>query len=158
MIEKEKMMPKLKSALLPLAMIAGAGLILAAPALAGDDKKETSEKNETIVIKIVKADHQGGAADIAKHEKMAMIMEKCGDGVKTIATSADETKTTEGVKHSRIILCAKESGHDRGAAALSALEKARERVASIAELSAESKAKALAALDQEIARMKAATN
>lgn len=149
-------MSTLKTTLASLALVTGAVVALSAPVWAGDEKGK-EEKNETIVIKIVKTGDKGNAAEMAKHHKMAMIMEHCGDGVKAIDTQ-EETKTEDGVKHSRVIICSKDGSPEGAGHALTALEKARERVAGITELSGESKAKALAAIDQEIARMKGTSN
>ena len=113
----------------------------------------TADKNETIIIKMVKRD--GDSAKAGDKEHMAKIMSDCGMEKATV-DSESETKDANGkVKHSRIIICNRSAGIDNEAL-VKRLEEARKQVADVTELSGDAKAKALASLDAEIARLKSA--
>ena len=129
--------------------IAAAALVFAGAsiALASDASAPQADAQETIIVKIVKQD---GHATMG-HEVDAT--EHCG-GMKPQVDTSEDTKGDDGnIRHARIVIC-NHSGHGDGDM-LSALEKARARLAAVTELSDDAKAKALASLDQEIARLKA---
>lgn len=127
---------------------AGTSIALAA---SGTDPKADQGK-EVRIIKIVK---MGDGAEAGSHEHQAILAgEKC-EGAKPQVDTSEEVKGKDGkVRRSHIIICAHGAGHD--ASTLAALEKARARLAEVSELSDAAKAKALASLDEEIARLKTA--
>lgn len=95
---------------------------------------------ETIIIKRVHGAPGKG------HSDHAMIA-KC-EGAPEVDVS-DDRKEGDKVKRSRVIICNKGAN---GVDVAAALEKARDRIAGQDELSAETKSKALAAIDAAIAR------
>jgi NH3-dependent NAD+ synthetase len=109
-----------------------------------------TEKNETMIIKMVK--HDGTPGEHSK-EDIAKIMADCGVDKATVDTES-ETKDSDGkVKRARVVICNRDTGLDKQAM-VKRLEEARNRVAEVTELSGEARAKALASLDAEIARLK----
>jgi hypothetical protein len=129
-----------------LATVALGALILTGPAIAEPAKPEMREKT---IIKIVKS---GEATSDVSDAAVDNAMDKCRTGVREVDTST-ETKGKDGKsKKTRVIICS-DSGGDK-ANMLSALEKARESLASLESLSPESKAKALAGLDEQLNRLK----
>jgi hypothetical protein len=113
------------------------------------------ERQETVIVKVIKRDGQsvitGDGAEITS------IMAKCGGAKPTVDTSS-ETKDADGkTRKAHVIICNRHTGDGTTNADLVArLEEARKHVADVTELSTEAKAKALASLDEEIARLKAA--
>jgi hypothetical protein len=105
----------------------------------------------------MKHDGQPTSPDGVDDPRVATIMAKCG-GEKPTVDSASETKDADGkIRKAHVIICNRHSGGGITNADLVArLEEARKHVAEVGELSAEAKAKALASLDEEIARLKAA--
>lgn len=146
-----------QSAFTPLPAVIGmAGLVALAvgmtSAIAAEPAKDapTAEKSETMIIKMVK--HEGAPGEHSK-EKIAKIMAECGLEKATVDTES-EVKDADGkVKRARVVICNRNAGLDK-AGMVKRLEEARSRVAEVAELSSEAKAKALASLDSEIARLK----
>ena len=112
-------------------------------ALAHEEHK--GEVSKTIIIKQVHGEPG------KSHDHSAMIA-KCAGAAPTVDVSG-EGKDDDKVKRSRVIVCNKGMA---GADVVKALENARERIATQDELPAESKAKALAAIDAAIARHRSA--
>jgi hypothetical protein len=121
-------------------------LITATPAFADPAKAEMREKT---VIKIIKS---GEATTEISDAEVDATLEKCRTGARKIDTSS-ETKGKDGkTEKTRLIICS--DGETDEARMLSALEKARERLAGLESLSAETKAKALAGIDEQLNRLK----
>jgi hypothetical protein len=132
-----------------LALLALAGPVVAAD---GDPK---AEQNETVIVKVIKHRQDGTREDDKAFSEGATVkmLENCGAG-KRVETDT-ETKGDKGeIRRTRVILCAKGT-HD-SKAMVEHLEATRKRMAEETELSAEERAKVLAALDAEIARAKGA--
>ncbi len=137
-------------ALTTLTFVGAASLALAAFAAPGfahphesDDAKV--ETHETRVVKIIR--HGGKPGDGTQ----ATVIASCDGPAKKFETEA-ESKSADGkVTKSRVILCSK-GGLDNATLA-ERLKKARASLAEEKELGGEAKAKALAALDAEIARL-----
>lgn len=125
-----------------------AALLIAIPVSADPTKPEKQEKT---IIKIIKSGD--GTADKSDIDTDVVIKE-CSPGARKVDTM-DETKDKDGkTQKTRLILCAKGEGEADQAQLLSALEKARERLANLDALSAETKAKALAGIDEQLNRLK----
>jgi hypothetical protein len=118
-------------------------------AIASSSTDPESKVRETVIVKVVSDDaHAAGAH--ADHE--IDLTEKCG-GTKPQVDTSDESKGPDGkIRHARIVICNRLG--EAQADILAALEKARARLAEVDELSDAAKAKALASLDEEIARLK----
>jgi hypothetical protein len=129
-----------------LTTIALGALSITAPAIADPVKPEMREK---MIIKIIKSGDSKTDVDDADVDG---AMAKCRTGVREVDTST-ETKGKDGkTEKTRVIICS-DGGGDK-ANMLSALEKARESLASLESLSPETKAKALAGLDEQLNRLK----
>lgn len=118
-------------------------------ALASSSTDPEPKVHETVIVKVV-SDDAHAAGTHADHE--IDLTEKCG-GAKPQVDTSDESKGPDGkIRHARIVICNRlgEAQED----VLAALEKARARLAEVDELSEAAKAKALASLDEEIARLK----
>lgn len=134
-----------------LAMIGMTGLIVLAAGMTSAIAAEPApEKHETVIVKVIQGDHGPSNPE-------AMVMANCGGEKPTIDTSS-ETKGPDGkVKRSHIIICNKADGAEAdNASVIKRLQSARVNIAGITELTPEAKAKALASLDEEIARLSAA--
>jgi hypothetical protein len=113
------------------------------------------ERQETVIVKVIKRDGQpvitGDDAEITS------IISRCGGDKPTVDTSS-ETKDADGkVRKSHVIICNRHTGNGiTNADLITRLEEARKHVTEVGELSADAKAKALASLDEEIARLRAA--
>lgn len=127
--------------------LAFAGTSIALAASGTDAEPKT---HETVIVKVISDDaHAAGAHD--DHD--IDLIEKCG-GAKPQVDASDETKGVDGkIRHARVVICNRlgEAQTD----ILAALEKARTQLAEVDQLSEAAKAKALASLDEEIARLKA---
>jgi hypothetical protein len=136
---------------------AGLALIgLAAPSLAADEKPRTATE-QTTVIKVIRKSDDGTTTEstIEADGEVKAAMAKCADGKKI--DEVTETKGDKGEVHrSRIVMCM--HGDADAKSTVERLEEARKRVSDLTELSGDAKAKALAALDQEIARLKSASS
>jgi CO dehydrogenase/acetyl-CoA synthase epsilon subunit len=129
-----------------LATVALGALTITAPAIADPAKPEMREKT---IIKIVKS---GEATSDVSDADVNAAMEKCRAGGRKVDTST-ETKGKDGkTEKTRVIICS--DGQNDEARMLSALEKARESLARLESLSPETKAKALAGLDEQLNRLK----
>ncbi len=108
------------------------------------------EKHETVIIKMV---HTGDK----QADQLSMLPPEC-NGKKPVIESGSESNEADGaVKRSHIIICNKDDGTAlNNADMVKRLEAARTHVEGISDLSSEAKAKALASLDAEIARLKSA--
>lgn len=131
------------------AALAFAGTSIALAASDTDSKAEQAK--EVRIIKIVKT---GDGAEAGIHDHQVILAgEKC-KGAKPQVDTSEEVKDKDGkVRRSHIVICAHGAGDD--ASTLAALEKARAGLAEVSELSDSARAKALASLDEEIARLKA---
>ena len=119
-------------------------------ALASSDTNPDAERHETVIVKVI-SDDGHAARTLDDHE--IDLTEKCG-GIKPQVDTRDEAKAEDGkVRHTRVVICNRLG--EAQADILAALEKARARLAEVSELSDAAKAKALASLDEEIARLKA---
>lgn len=119
-------------------------------ALASDGDTPTAEPRETVIVKVVSGDAPASGQDAA--DKTDDI-KQCG-GARPQVDTSDESRDKDGkIRRARVVICNRLG--DSQADILEALEKARTRLAGISELSEAAKAKALASLDEEIARMKA---
>jgi hypothetical protein len=135
----------MKTSLISTVAALGA-LTMAAPAIADPAKPDMREKT---IIKIVKS---GEATSDVSDAEVDAAMEKCRTGARKVDTST-ETKAKDGkTEKTRVIICS--DGDDDQAHMLSALEKARESLARLESLSPETKAKALAGLDEQLNRLK----
>jgi CO dehydrogenase/acetyl-CoA synthase epsilon subunit len=135
----------MKTSLMFTAVTLGA-LTITAPAIADPAKPEMREKT---IIKIVKS---GEATSDVSDAEVDAAMDKCRTGARKVDTST-ETKGKDGkTEKTRVIICS--DGDDDQAHMLSALEKARESLARLESLSPETKAKALAGLDEQLNRLK----
>lgn len=129
------------SATATLAMLFTIGAAQADPA-----KPETREKT---IIKIIKS---GDGTRSISDADVSSAMEKCKASASKVDTST-ETKGKDGKSEkTRIIICS--DGEKDQAQMRSALEKARERLANVEALSAETKARALARIDEQLNRLK----
>ncbi len=118
-------------------------------AIASSSTDPEPKVRETVIVKVV-SDDVHAAGTHADHE--IDLTEKCG-GAKPQVDTSDESKGPDGkIRHARIVICNRlgEAQED----VLAALEKARARLAEVDELSEAAKTKALASLDEEIARLK----
>jgi hypothetical protein len=135
--------------------LAGLALVLAAPVVAAGDKTETqietkSDKNEVIMIKVVRKDGEG-----KEHEKHATVIADCEASGQKIETS-EETKSDDGkTVRSRIVMCSRD-GHGKvdKAHMTRALEKARSSIAENKDLSDSAREKALAAIDRKLTELR----
>lgn len=118
-------------------------------ALASSTTDQDPKAHETVIVKVISDDaHTGGA----HADREIDLVDKCG-GAKPQVDTSDETKGPDGkIRHARIVICNRLG--EAQADVLAALEKARARLAEVDELSEAAKAKALASLDEEIARLK----
>ena len=124
---------------------AGAGI-----ALASDAHDPEADARETVIVKVVKHD---GHAKMGHDDNEGEVAERCG-GMKPQVDTSEDTKGDDGkVRHARIVICNHSGRTD--VEMLSALEKARARLAAVTELSDDAKSKALASIDREIDRLKA---
>jgi hypothetical protein len=136
-----------------------AGLFALAAGVTGAIAAEPAPKvdhQETVIVKVIKRDGKpmSGSEEDAQ---VATLISRCGSDKPTVDTSSETTGTDGKVRKAHVIICNHHEGHGATNADLVArLEDARKHVADVAELSAEAKAKALASLDEEIARLKAA--
>lgn len=120
--------------------LAGAASALAATA---PEKPETRERKVIII-----QSHEGEKGDPSKRH---LSVAECGADAQVDVK--DEVKDKDGkVRKSRIVLCARNGGSDKEI--VSRLEDARARLAAVDDLSPETKAKALAAIDAAIARQR----
>jgi CO dehydrogenase/acetyl-CoA synthase epsilon subunit len=123
-----------------------AALITFTPAIADPAKPEMREKT---IIKIIKS---GEATTEVSDAEVNSAMDKCREGTRKVDTST-ETKGKDGkTEKTRLIICS--NGDADQTRMLSALEKARETLARLDSLSPETKAKALAGLDEQLNRLK----
>ena len=128
--------------------VALAALVITPSAVADPAKPEIREKT---IIKIVKSGEAG--TEVSDADVDAAI-EKCRKGARKVDT-ANEIKGKDGkTRNTRVIICSDGDSKASQAQMLSALEKARERLASIDALSPEAKAKALAGIDEQLNRLK----
>lgn len=123
-----------------LAMILAGAMILAAPAAA-------HEPGEKQVKKIVMIHQDGAKREIDMDRVHAIKSEHCGDAAHRFESNASEGGQKRKIK---LMVCGEGAGNR-----LAALEKARARLAETDDLGVDPRAKALAALDAEIARLKA---
>lgn len=124
-------------AILAFAVSAGA----AAPA-----KPAPGEKK---VIKIVKLGD--GAVSISDSDAEAAMV-KCENDGRKIETSTEKKSNDGKTEKTRVVICS--TGDHNQTRMRSALESARESVASLDSLSPETKAKALAGIDEQLNRLK----
>lgn len=118
-------------------------------ALASDSTPPKGDVHETVIVKVIS--HDDHAMKNHEGDEHGM-MKRCGTS-KPQVDASDETKDDVGkVQRSRVIICNR-GGHS-DAEMLASLEKARTRLAEVTELSDAAKAKALASLDREIARLR----
>jgi hypothetical protein len=123
-------------------------LLITAPAFADPAKSEIREKT---IIKIIKSGD--GTTEITDVD-VGAATEKCRTDARKVDTST-ETEGKDGkTEKTRVIICADGEGEADQARLLSALEKARESLARLESLSPETKAKALAGLDEQLNRLK----
>lgn len=119
-------------------------------ALASDGTDPKADTHETVIVKVISDDgHVAHGREVHEID----LVEKCG-GTKPQVDASDETKGVDGkIRHARVVICNRLG--EAQADIVAALEKARARLAEVDELSDTAKAKALASLDEEIARLKA---
>jgi hypothetical protein len=139
------------------AVLAMTGLIALAAGMTSAIAAEPApkaEKHETITVKVIK--RSGETTNAGDDVDVATVITKCGGEKPTVDTSS-ETKDSDGKLHkAHIIICNHSEGKGITNADLAArLEEARKQVAEVTELAADAKARALASLDAEIARLKA---
>jgi hypothetical protein len=119
-------------------------------ALASSSTDPEPKVRETVIVKVISDD---GHAATAHEDHDIDLVKKCG-GTKPQVDASDESKGEDGkIRHARVVICNRLG--EAQADILAALEKARARLAEVSELSDATKAKALASLDEEIARLKA---
>lgn len=119
-------------------------------ALASNSTDPKTGAHETVIVKVMSDD--GHAAHAHKQHDIDLV-ERCG-GAKPQVDATDDIKDEDGkIRHARVVICNRLG--EGQAEILAALEKARARLAEVSELSDAAKAKALASLDEEIARLKA---
>lgn len=124
-----------------------AALALALPAIAAEPAKP--EAREKKVIKIVKLGD--GAVSISDAGAEAAMV-KCEKDGRRIETSSESNGKDGKAEKTRVVVC---SVADADQARLrSALESARASLASLGELSPETKATALAGIDEQLNRLK----
>ena len=135
-----------------LGSIAAAALAFAGTgiALASNSTDPKADAHETVIVKVISDDgHAGHGREVHEID----LVEKCG-GAKPQVDASDDIKDEGGkIRHARVVICNRLG--EAQADILAALEKARARLAEVSELSEAAKAKALASLDEEIARLKA---
>lgn len=109
---------------------------------------------EVIMIKVIKPEGsaQGDPSDHAM--KHAMSVADCKGGTQQFDSSDEVREGDKTLKRTRIVLCNK--GDGKGGDVTARLTQAREALSGDTNLSAEAKAKVLASLDREIARLKEA--
>lgn len=119
--------------------------LCACPAFAAETAEAPRvEERKTIIIRTDDAKSDA-------HDHMAKHHIKCG-GEPQVDVS-DEAKDKDGkIRKSRIVLCARQEASAE--AVVEKLEKARARIAAVDDLSEQTKAKALAAIDAAIARQR----
>ncbi len=123
-------------------------LLMTAPAFADPAKPEMREKT---IIKIIKSGE--GSTEITDADVSAAT-DKCQADARKV-DSATETEGKDGkTQKTRVIICSDGDSEADQARMLSALEKARESLAKLDSLSPETKAKALAGLDEQLNRLK----
>ena len=136
-----------------VAILVGAGMTLGAPGLAHPHPEgERTEKSERIIIRSHKS---GEAADGAHREHRVHVRRGAGGGVPPECEGAARTDIDEGTdgERTRIVLCSR--GDSTPAQRVERLQQARERLTRDSDLSAEQRARVTAALDREIARLRA---
>lgn len=119
-----------------LALALGAGGALAR------DEAEPKQVKKIVIM------HKDGTTRDIDIERAREMAKDCGDA--KLFENSDQSEADGKTRRTRIVLCQKGEG-DR----LAALEKARARLADSGDLGVDPRTKALAALDAEIARLKA---
>ena len=115
-------------------------------ALASASTEPDADAHETVIVKIISDDAH------AAHGHEINLVEKCG-GTKPQVDTSDDIKGEDGkIRHARVVICNRLG--EGQADIVDALEKARASLAEISELSDTAKARAIASLDEEIARLK----
>lgn len=113
----------------------------------------TPTSGEPVIIKMIK--HEGGDGKHALHASPDGVdLAHCKGGTRHLDSSDEVREGDKIVKRTRIVLCSKDDAKVGDVAAR--LTEARKRLSEDTALSAETKAKVLASLDQEIARLKVA--
>lgn len=138
-----------------LGAIAASAIVFSGATIAAASDKTDAGAEDVQIIKIVR--HHDGDGKYAKgtvHEHEITMIERC-DGQKPQVDEAEETTDKDGkVRKSRVVICSK-GGTMGTTQALEALERARASLADVTELSESTKARALASLDEQIARLRA---
>ncbi len=119
-------------------------------ALASNGTDPKADAHETVIVKVISDDsHAAHRREVHEID----LVEKCS-GTKPQVDTSDDIKDEDGkIRHARVVICNRLG--EAQADIVAALEKARARLAEVDELSDTAKAKALASLDEEIARLKA---
>lgn len=130
------------------AAIAFAGATIAA---ASNSKDATDE--DVQIIKIVRIGEDGKPKKGMLHERTITLDDRC-EGQPQVDESEETTDKSGNVRKSRVVICTK-AGEGHSAQALPALEKAREKLSEADELSEAAKTRALASIDEQIARIRA---
>lgn len=139
-----------------LRLTAGLALITSASAFAAGDTTpapgHTADDPHTMIIKVVTANGSDAATTMSDDGPAP-----CKAGAEAVNTTS-ETVEADGKKRvSRIIMCRKDGGSPADQASIAKhLEDARKRIADSNDLADDTRAKVLAALDAEIAKLKAA--
>lgn len=135
------------------------GIGAAAAAFAGatiavaSDSKDAKDE-DVQVIRIVRIGEDGKHKKGVFREHEITLVERC-DGQKPQVDESEETTDKSGnIRKSRVVICTR-GGEAHSAQALEALERAREKLAEVDELSDAAKARALASIDDQIARIRA---
>jgi hypothetical protein len=122
-------------------------MALAVPSFAAAETK--AETSENVTIKVIRKE-KAGVSGQDDHEVTTLIS-TCNDGTRKV-DSVTQSKDDDGkMQRTRIILCSL-GGRDDAALA-KGLAEARASIVAEKELSDDARSKALAALDQEIARL-----
>lgn len=134
------------------AAVAFAGATIAA---ASDSRDDAGNGEDVQVIKIVRIGEDGRKHGKGSyHEHQITLVEQC-DGQKPQVDESEEVTGKDGkVRKSRVVICTR-GGEVHSARALEALERAREKLSGVDELSDAAKARALASIDEQIARLRA---
>lgn len=134
--------------------IGAAAVAFAGATIAAASDSRDSKDGDVQIIKIMRIGEDGkhGKGAVYKHE--ITLVERC-DGQKPQVDESEETTDKSGnVRKSRVVICTR-GGEAHSAQALEALERAREKLAGVDELSEAAKARALASIDEQIARIRA---